>query len=219
MTLGAVAPDPSPFLGLSEPDQQQQDWSLEGIVKPDSYVQFFLMPEPKEAQSTEVIEDQEGFNDAARYSLTVFGSVPRPLDQIQAPAWAVSKVLESKDFIYFRGGHFGAVSESGLFLTSSAAKDESHGSDGKHSEQTLVKSKVNAPFSYFYRDRRSQAGMVRDWPASYKHPIIRKVGIQDNKPIFRKIHSQNNHIRKVRIKDNIVENGVPRPVSCRKISS
>lgn len=149
MTPGAVAEAQFPFSGLGE---EQNELSLEGIVKPGSFVQFFLMPEQKEIQPMEVLKLAQG--DAVNkklYALTAIGSVPA-LDNVQPPAAEVNKTTESKRVTFFRNGHFGAVSESGLFLNSATVNDNPLQEDAEDSERILVKSKINAPFSYFYRD-------------------------------------------------------------------
>lgn len=52
----------------------------------------------------------------------------------------VSKLLS------YKPGRFGAVSESGIYINSAAVKN------GPSKKQTLVRTKIDLPYSYLYRD-------------------------------------------------------------------
>jgi len=52
----------------------------------------------------------------------------------------VSKLLS------YKPGRFGAVSESGIYINSAAVKN------GPSKNQTLVRTKIDLPYSYLYRD-------------------------------------------------------------------
>ena len=115
---------------------EQQTSALRSIAKPNCFIQFFVAAD-EERPSISSGDEEKSELKADRIRLhTAFGSVPSTIDEIPEPATDVDRR------IYLRPAHFGAVSESGIYISTAAAAD---------SRQALVQTKVDAPFSYIYR--------------------------------------------------------------------
>jgi hypothetical protein len=140
--------------------------ALKGIIKPDSFVQFFVRADEKRFKINEIVPTERRPKPGGLYSFTAIGAVPPTVHTNPPSAQVVNKTVETPNFAYLRPGHFGAVSESGMFLRSAAVKDEQQGSAEEHSQRTPVLSKVSSPFSYFYRDFRPAKDRKRDEPKS-----------------------------------------------------
>jgi hypothetical protein len=136
--------------------------ALKGIIKPDSFVQFFLRADEKRFKINETVPTERRPKPGGLYSFTAIGAVPPTVHTNPPSARVVNKTVETPNFAYLRPGHFGAVSESGMFLRSAAVKDEQQGSAEEHSQRTPMLSKVSSPFSYFYRDFRPAKDRKRD---------------------------------------------------------
>jgi hypothetical protein len=136
--------------------------ALKGIIKPDLFVQFFLRADEKRFKINEIVPTERRPKPGGLYSFTAIGAVPPTVHTNPPSAPVVNKTVETTNFAHLRPGHFGAVSESGMFLRSAAVKDEQQGSAEEHSQWPPVLSKVSSPFSYFYRDFRPAKDRKRD---------------------------------------------------------
>jgi hypothetical protein len=158
--------------------EEHQASALGNIAKPNSFIQFFAM-EGKNASPVRLTDPQPRRSPMDdRYRMhTVLGTVPSTVDQtptrprkrpksqkyetFRARWWRRRGLgLKTgspnwKDNVIFRSGHFGAVSESGLYLD--FAKKHSQ-KDATVSEQDIVQTKIDFPYSYVYRDHRLGEG-------------------------------------------------------------
>lgn len=197
-TLGLLSLDPQlthdtadqepfvdPFANPFASEDDQPSFMVGGVVKPNSYIQFFLSADEKRFKINEPLPTERKLTPGGVYSFTAVGAVPSDTRKFRAPtkAWVANKTIEGKNLTHARPGHFGAVSESGIFLRSAEVKDGKMAGE-ESVEQTPILSKVNAPFSYFYRDMRSAEEKERDEPmlvrryyAGRPTRLIRKVGI------------------------------------------
>ena len=193
-TLGLLSLDPQlthaadeePFVNPFASEEDRSPFMVGGVAKPDSYIQFFLSADEKRFKINEPIPNDRKLAPGGVYSFTAVGAVPSDTRKFRAQtaAWVANKTVEGKNRTYVRPGHFGAVSESGIFLRSAGVKDKQEMGDAELAEHTPILSKINSPFSYFYRDMRSAEEKERDEPilvrryyAGRPTRLVRKVGI------------------------------------------
>jgi hypothetical protein len=157
-----------------------------GVAKPNSYIQFFLSADEKRFQINEPVPTERKIAPGGVYSFTAIGAVSSDTRKFRAPteAWVSNKTTEGKNRTHARPGHFGAVSESGIFLRSADIKAEQKIGGAELAGQIPILSKINSPFSYFYRDMRSAEEKERDEPtlarryyASRATRLIRRVSL------------------------------------------
>ena len=166
-------------------EEDQSPFMVGGVAKPNSYIQFFLSADEKRFKINEPLPTERKLTPGGVYSFTAVGAVPSDTRKFRAPtkAWVANKTIEGKNRTHARPGHFGAVSESGIFLRSAEVRDGKMAGE-ESVEQTPILSKVNSPFSYFYRDMRSAEEKERDEPmlvrryyAGRPTRLVRRVGI------------------------------------------
>lgn len=177
------ATDHARFDDPDDSDQVHEVRELGGFAKPDSFIQFFLAPEAK--TSDEFTQAYEPLTPRSPHTLTAIGTVPPEVEKVQAPGPQVRKTPRHPTQI--RLGHFGAVSESGLFLRSAAVGDQQQGRAEEPSQQTRVLSKISSPYSYFYRDFRSPR---------YKEREKLRLALMGAAHPVRKVASRQRHIQR-----------------------
>jgi hypothetical protein len=175
--------DHARFDDLDDSDQVHEAHELGGFAKPNSFIQFFLAPEGKKVRIDKSSRPDGKTPPARPYILTAIGAVPHEVEKLQASGPLVKSTPDLKNRTRIRFGHFGAVSESGLFLRSAAVDDKQQGGAKKHSQQTRVLSKVSSPYSYFYRARQLPQDKKADNPNPVQKvngrsiPLVQKVPI------------------------------------------
>jgi hypothetical protein len=123
-------------------DQQKSAWGK--IAEVDASIQFFIAENPVPAQ-TPPKDFVRVFEDMWRRT-TVIGTVPSSIDSQKTEETGPSVGTEVGNVI-IKPGHFGAVSESGIFLSTFPAV-------GTGSACVPVRTKIDLPYSYVYRDMR-----------------------------------------------------------------
>jgi hypothetical protein len=158
--------DHEPFVNPFASEEDQPSFMIGGVAKPNSYIQFFLSADEERFKINEPVPTDRKIVPQGVYSFTAIGAVSSDTRNFRAPteAWVANKTTEGKKHTYARPGHFGAVSESGIFLRSADTKTEQKRGDAEPTEQIPVLSKINSPYSYFYRDMRSAEEKERDEP-------------------------------------------------------
>ncbi|KAK0100316.1 hypothetical protein ONS95_008273 [Cadophora gregata] len=160
--------------------EEQQNSALGNIAQEGALIQFFVArrdPSPHKYQPR--VDCIEGRKPSMRQS-AVFGAVPSTVDDIPTPAPETSEESTDKprDPFTFRYGHFGFVSESGMFVRHSQHPTP---------DQPLPPdsfAKVDLPYSYFYNDYRKpkpkneqeQKLVIRKVPYIRKD-LIRRIGV------------------------------------------
>jgi hypothetical protein len=134
--------------------EEQQASALGRIAKPKSFIQFFVALGEK-SQIAPESQEQPDLDADLSPKHTVLGTVPSTIDEIPG---SPAKIVEGeRKGVNFRPGLFGAVSESGLYLNYAAVKRDQPADDLIPSKQTLVSTKVDLPFAYFYTSFRNVA--------------------------------------------------------------
>lgn len=150
--------------GASE--QEQQDAALGDLARPGDWIQFFTVnpskvkeqsdegPKPldlhywQDSITKERITTPETADAISWMESTVFGAVPSTIDKMPDNDGGI----DSKKGVVFQQGHFGAVSESGLFLRSEQRMRKEY---WEHiaitSEFRSFDTKIDVPHSYVYR--------------------------------------------------------------------
>jgi hypothetical protein len=127
--------------------QEQQAMALGDIAKPNSFIQFFVAAGP----STFLIKKNHGeitahTNDVFRSNI-VIGVYPSTVDEV--PKLPTNKPQTKKN-LRFRAGHFGAMSEAGMYLKISKVDDKGSG-------ESITSTKIDLPYSYFYRAKGQES--------------------------------------------------------------
>jgi hypothetical protein len=155
--------------------EEQQASALGSIAKPDSYIQFFIADNQNEtSEATEpVSRSGEGPNtpDISRKSRmsTVLGTAPSTIDdQPSEPTGSQNARNALRRNIFPQVGHFGAVSESGIFLRKNAVD-----SKGQEIHNAVVATtKIDLPFSYIYRSVAPTVWIRRYFVSEHKDPSV-----------------------------------------------
>ncbi|CZT42822.1 uncharacterized protein RSE6_02773 [Rhynchosporium secalis] len=138
------------FSGGSLEDQQTS--ALGNIAQAGAFVQFFVA---RREHLTRPVEPGGVYLNALRKS-AVFGAVPSTVDDVLVPSSETSRdstgskrAWKSDDTIHTHRGHFGFVSERGMFLR--------HGRNynPERPNEPCNFTKIDLPHSYFYMDYRS----------------------------------------------------------------
>jgi hypothetical protein len=151
--LGLLSLDPqSTFNEISEARfdfstgslEDQQNSALGKIAELDAFIQFFV------ANTTAPVvpfAKPSVYRDVWQQT-TVIGTVPSTIDDPRT-----GKADSSTDnYVTYQKGHFGAVSESGMFLSTFPAKSGNNGD--KIAKDLPIHTKIDLPYSCVYRDMR-----------------------------------------------------------------
>lgn len=134
--------------------------ALGNIARPNAYIQFFLansdipfrqpVETPDWSEAAELAKNKEKEIHADVYQAsTVLGAVPSTIDDISNPESSPGKA-PLKDSTLFQNGHFGALSESGIYYNSTVVKDFK---SGEYVMSPLpISTKIDVPYSYFFQD-------------------------------------------------------------------
>lgn len=140
--------------------------ALGNIVKPGSAIQFFIYPHIGPGKPTEsTLRGVHGHIDdgsAGHENITsiTFGCVPSSIDDIPE-AESLGSSSNSTDNLKFIQGHFGAQTESGLFIRS-LDKPDPNISISRKSDISL-RSKIDVPYSFVRESTLSDMALV-DYP-------------------------------------------------------
>ena len=124
--------------------EDQQNSALGKIAEVDAFIQFFIA----NATAPVVPFAKPSVHGDVWQQTTVIGAVPSTIDDQRTDEADSS----TEDYITYQKGHFGAVSESGMFLSTFPAKN---GNDSDQIAEDLpLHTKIDLPYSYVYRDMR-----------------------------------------------------------------
>jgi hypothetical protein len=147
--------DEAPFDFSSGSLEEQHASALGNMAQPGAYIQFFV------ADSSQIECGDHLHGPAKRHlkaaemfqNSLVIGTVPSTIDDLPQPqknnGQEASGIRGSH--IKIRLGHFGCVSESGMFLSHTEV-EPSHSDDQIELTNRQTSTKVDLPYSYFYRN-------------------------------------------------------------------
>jgi len=119
------------FGGLFEEEQVS---ALGNLASPDSYVQFFAAHSSERNEKS--MSSLTGPDDSLPRTTIVLGAVPSTIDDIPEPPKA--PIPTGEQSVVSQLGHFGAVSESGLYIDTKWIGDKS---------VNTVHTKIDLPYS------------------------------------------------------------------------
>ncbi|PBP22871.1 V-type ATPase, C subunit family protein [Diplocarpon rosae] len=148
--------------------EEQQASALGNLAQEGAYIQFFV------AHNKRPLADIEDFDPAhmMRTSI-VFGSVPSTVDDFYPARPPSSTQSAEKPIYHIRRGHFGFVSESGVFVRHSTGDSDISSGGGASSALESV-TKIDLPYSYLVRDF-TRSGRERQKYREVPGTVIRKV--------------------------------------------
>ncbi|PBP24601.1 V-type ATPase, C subunit family protein [Diplocarpon rosae] len=148
--------------------EEQQASALGNLAQEGAYIQFFV------AHKKRPLADIEDFDPAhmMRTSI-VFGSVPSTVDDFYPARPPSSTQSAEKPIYHIRRGHFGFVSESGMFVRHSTVDSDITSGDGASPALESV-TKIDLPYSYLVRDF-TRSGRERQKFQEVPGTVIRKV--------------------------------------------
>lgn len=174
--------------------EEQQASALGTIAQEGSYIQFFVAQVAR--PHTTVVTPHESEFVAPLWRTTVFGAVPSTIDDIISESKfssAASKIIfdgvgSVGKFMYSRRGHFGCVSESGMFLRHEPSN--SRHSDAPKSELESKSTKIDLPHSYLYTEHRKKAPTPPDPRKIKAFAVSRKTPLEgDSGTLVRQLGS------------------------------
>ena len=142
--------------------EEQQASVLTCMAQPGAYIQFFVADSSKTNHRERLPEPANLSNVDLFQKSLVIGTVPSTIDDVpksqQSSEQGVSGAKSSS--IMARLGHFGFVSESGMFLSHTEV-DSSHSDEQDEIISPDINTKIDLPYSYFYRDTWNRPGEGR----------------------------------------------------------
>jgi hypothetical protein len=132
--------------------EEQQASALGRIAHPNAFIQFFLANGKNTFKSYRDGDTLKKTADVFQVG-TVIGTVPSTVDDI--PVSVPPQGCHPKSSINFQVGHFGAVSESGIYYNSTLVKDTK--SEIHVTPQHPISTKIDVPYSYVFRNLRQEA--------------------------------------------------------------
>ncbi|KAH7363820.1 hypothetical protein BKA65DRAFT_489714 [Rhexocercosporidium sp. MPI-PUGE-AT-0058] len=164
------------FSGGSLEDQQTS--ALGNIAQEGAFIQFFVA---RRQRSIVPVRRQGTYKYLMKRS-AVFGAVPSTVDDIPPPQRAANEDASTgTESIHIRRGHFGFVSESGMFIRHGPA----HKPDRSPTADKFTK--VDMPYSYFYLDH-----IVPSKQSEEKPSVIRHVNTTIREGVIRKVPTDRN---------------------------
>jgi hypothetical protein len=171
--------------------QEQQDTALGDLARPGDWIQFFTV-DPSKAkeysnESREALDLHYWRDSITRDHLvvpetaeainwmksTVFGAVPSTIDKMPDN----KDDINPKKGVVFQQGHFGAVSESGLFLRSEQRfRKGSLEEKQTTSDFRTYDTKIDIPHSYVYRNLSLGSGGVIRYNRVARRPRFTSLG-------------------------------------------
>ena len=132
--------------------EDQQTSALGKIAEPDAYIQFFIADNTTPAVPPYAHPGPAG-GDIWQLT-TVIGTVPSTVDDQRSGQSSSG----ARNDIICQTGHFGAVSESGMFLSASSTNEQRVRKAGDRIiKEPAIHTKIDLPYSYIYRDMRREA--------------------------------------------------------------
>jgi hypothetical protein len=129
---------------------EQQISALGNIAQEGAFIQFLVAAQDN-SEGVSLRKPNSGYIDSTLRS-TVVGAVPNAVDEIHGLRQEKQTDNETlKDGIQVYPGHFGCVSESGMFLHRPLAESKNRRKDLKR-DMPMVETKIDLPYSYIYRD-------------------------------------------------------------------
>ncbi|TAQ89024.1 hypothetical protein B7494_g2669 [Chlorociboria aeruginascens] len=138
------------------PIEEQNTSALGNIAWRNSFIQFFVPYAPGKKHREYPTPQQKSSRERSpfRQSL-VFGTIPSTVDKLipssPSPQSNSSNGRPQYSDASLQAGHFGAVSETGLFLDATKIPTFSHNKK-KVLSRPKIRTKVDLPYSYFYTD-------------------------------------------------------------------
>ena len=133
--------------------EEQRSSALGNIAQANSLIQFFVADSRKLLRMS-ILNGGKRALDVFQDG-TVVGTAPSTIDEIPQedplPVNGSSEPRSRNRHMFFQVGHFGAVSESGLYLSSNVVKSDSE-QPVMSREDHLIKTKIDFPYSYVFRD-------------------------------------------------------------------
>jgi len=138
--------------------EEQQASALGKIAQEGDSIQFFVAHTRKYHDASKLSGKAKG---QLRKSI-VFGAIPSTIDDIPGPQNTDGTALDPNiKPLHIRVGHFGYVSESGMFLHYGPQKNK--GSKEPVSVESYTK--IDLPYSYLYKDFEAEksppSGLIR----------------------------------------------------------
>lgn len=144
--------------------EEQQTLALGNLAREGDYVQFFVLR--KRASKNK--PSPANYSHHMRKAVTL-GAVPSTIDDIPAPIEPSDGGLQEEKAMNVRHGHFGCVSESGIFFEHKAKPGQFHVPE--------FKTKIDFPYSYIYK----QIALVEDGKPGAKIATKEKV-VRNRRP-------------------------------------
>ncbi|PMD39868.1 hypothetical protein L207DRAFT_512835 [Hyaloscypha variabilis F] len=125
---------------------ERQISALGSLAREGAFIQFLVATKLDEDTAITTLQGNEHSSDDFRRHATVVGVVPSTIDDVHDEQQQIPTISD----IQIYPGHFGMVSESGIFLRRGAKKMDM-GEDIRS-----IETKVDLPFSYFYQEYRKR---------------------------------------------------------------
>ncbi|KAG0650596.1 hypothetical protein D0Z07_2574 [Hyphodiscus hymeniophilus] len=136
--------------------EEQQNSALGTIAEVDSLIQFFVA----NTTTPEAPPPMHPVHGGVWRRTTVIGTVPSTIDDQRMDESPSS----GKDKFIYLSGHFGAVSESGMFLRILPRKGAATSGDEIKKDPSLH-TKIDLPYSYVYKDMIEERSAIRNTQA------------------------------------------------------
>ena len=138
--------------------EEQQISALGNLAQPGAYIQFFV-GNPGKSHTT--LEKRLNYFDPKKRNV-VIGTTPSTIDDIP-----IDTVDKGGEHVRIRNGHFGCVSQSGIYLSK---KDP--GSNPNTSESPSFGTKIDLPHSYVYAWMESAVMPQREVEENWQPDIL-----------------------------------------------
>jgi hypothetical protein len=131
--------------------EEQQSYALGNIAQEGASIQFFVAKENIKHTKDLVVHDRRFVK-----KTFVLGGVPSTVDDVPEP-----KQEHPKKNLFFLPGHFGVVSESGIYFRDRSLKAKS-GDENTSTEPEAIphETKIDLPFSYVVCDTRLEGNEI-----------------------------------------------------------
>ncbi|KAG4428536.1 hypothetical protein IFR05_015982 [Cadophora sp. M221] len=159
--------------------EEQQTSALGNIAQQGAYIQFFVASRER---GLGLIQHPVERGKILMRKSAVFGAVPSTVDDIppqpQTQTAADNGTKTGSKSIHVRRGHFGFVSESGMFVR--------HGPDRSATGDGFTK--IDMPYSYFYVDYRDPLKELKESKETTEMPgVVRKVKVYRKEGVVRRV--------------------------------
>ena len=128
--------------------EEQQTSALGNIAEPDAYIQFFVLDNNSPRQMP--TRNPNPRRDGIRQMSTVIGTIPSSIDDQRPDDYAPGTVGDTQ--LDCERGHFGAVSEAGIFLSAPSMEKTTPTGGDSIIRRRAIQTKIDLPYSYVYRN-------------------------------------------------------------------